>query len=415
LYSPTEFDDPNALSHLFEDAERFGKEVFGSSAFRQRPLTLSSVVDDMRARDTLSTNSGFPRFTRRQRVQQQEVQDAETGKAYDYPAIILFRHYYGKLRPVWMFPMSTNLIEMRFQQAIQARLKQSPLHWVREYLSPWEGFDRVKQVLTEQWKGQQVDGGDTTKMDAHMRRAQITLVFHIVKILFQKQYWEELYRSLIHICEIPLLISETQQIEGIHGLASGSAWTQITETVLQLFMCWKLKSSGQGIGDDFYWFSQMQADELVNYLGEFGLPANPAKQGISSTELGFLQRLFRRGFFSRDDSQVLGAYYPTIRALNSMINPEKFHKPSKWNSNMFCIRNYMILENCIDDPCFPEFLKFVVRGHRDMIPFAKKSARELDDIQNVARQVPGLSPSYNQEKLGKPLSSFTSIKMAREL
>lgn len=414
LYSPTEYDSPDALSQYFDKAEEFAKVAFGN-LLRLRPKRFKSVVDDMAARDTLVTNSGFPRFARRSTVLEEEIQDAETELAYEYPAIILFRQYNGKLRPVWMFPMSVNLIEFSFSQPIQDALQKSPAKWIRDYLSPWKGYENVKETLTTQWSGQNIDGGDTTKMDAHMRPAQIQLVYEIVKWLFQKQYWDELHSSLMHICKIDLLYSESQAYVGTHGLASGSGWTQLTETILQLFMAWCAGVTGQGIGDDFYWVADMTADELVDYLAKFGLPANPSKQSVSKDELTFLQRLNHQGFFSREDEHVLGAYYPTIRGLNSMLQPEKFHKPKDWNSDMFCIRNYMILENCVDDPCFDEFLKFVVRGHKDMIPFAKKTASELNAIQRRARLVPGLNPSYNQEKRERPLSEFVSIQLAKNL
>nr|USE07917.1 MAG: putative RNA-dependent RNA polymerase [Picobirnavirus sp.] len=415
LYSPTEYDDEAALQEWWSKAEEFGKKAFGRQVMRNRPRSFDRVVDDMRARDTLTTNSGFPRFTRRQAVRDQEVQDARTGKAYDYPAIILFRQYNGKLRPVWMFPMSMNLIEFSYAQEIQEALQHSPEKWIRDYLTPWRGFDDVKRTLTDQWHGQMIDGGDTTKMDAHMRPAQIRLVYEIVKWLFQPKYWEELYKCLAHVCTIDLLYSKSEAFVGVHGLASGSGWTQLSETVLQLFMAWNIGVEGQGIGDDFYWLADMSAQELVDYLGRFGLPANPSKQTVEMDKLTFLQRMNHQDFFSREDDTVLGAYYPTIRGLNSMLNPEKFHKPKDWNSDMFCIRNYMILENCVDDPCFDEFLNFVVHGHRDMIPFAKKSDRELNQIQKKASLVPGLNPSYNQEKREKPLSTFVSIQLAKNL
>jgi hypothetical protein len=414
LYSPTEYDSKDALAAFYPEAKIFAKSVFGNKTLR--PISFKRVVDDMRARDTLTTNSGFPRFVKRTNVVEQEIQDAISGKAYEYPAILLYRQYNGKLRPVWMFPMSMNLLEFQFSQVIQDALQNSPEKWVRQYLSPWKGYEDVKQTLSTQWpKVSPIVGGDTTKMDAHMRPAQIQLVYEIVKWLFQKQYWSELERCLSHVCEIDLLVSEDSYYAGIHGLASGSGWTQLTETVLQLFMAWKLGVVGQGIGDDFYWIVDMTADEVVDYLGKFGLPANPSKQSVSTDTLTFLQRMNHQAFFSRENKDILGAYYPTVRALNSLLWPEKFHKPKQWNSDMFCIRNYMILENCIDNPCFDEFLKFVVHGHKDMIPFAKLTSNSLNSIQREASLVPGLSPTYNQEKREKPLSSFVSIQLAKQM
>lgn len=82
---------------------------------------------------------------------------------------------------------------------------------------------------------------------------------------------------------------------------------------------------------------------------------------------------------------------------------------------MFCTRIFMILENTIDTPCFGEFAKYVVEGHRDLKPFAKKTAAELDAIQQTARRLHGLNPTYNQEKMDKPLSAFTSIQFVKSL
>jgi hypothetical protein len=421
LYASSEYDDAQQLKEWFSLADEFGKVIFGAAdRLRHRPLSYKSVLEDMSRRGTLSTNSGYPRFTRRRRVSSQEVQDAESLAAYAYPAIILFRHYYGKLRPVWMFPMSINLIETSFTSPIQNKLQSSPLEWVRDYCTPWEGFDHVKSVLRKQWpKKMPIVGGDTTKMDAHMRPAQLQIVYRIVRWLFQKQYWPALERSIMHICDIDLLwkfdltSKKVVKLRGTHGLASGSGWTQLSETVLQLFMAYIAGVEGQGIGDDFYWISDMNADALVSFLKKFGLPANPSKQSVSDLHLTFLQRYFHQGFSSRESGTVAGAYYPTIRALCSMLLPERFHDPKVWSVEMFCLRNFMILENCVDDPCFDEFVKFVVRGHKEMSSFAKKTAEELDAINSEARKVPGLFPNYNQEKLGQSLSTFTSIRVAK--
>lgn len=297
LFLPSEYDDPDALSDWYRLANLFGQSVFRSPR-RGRRLSLKLVVDDARNRDALNTNSGYPRFTRRNTVEAVERLDADAGRAFEYPAILLFRFYYGKLRPVWMYPMSMNLLEASFQQPIQKALSESPLEWVRQYLQPWAGYEFVKAMLTKQWSGQQIDGGDTTKMDAHMRPAQLSLVYEIVKWYFQEREWDDLKRTMLQVCNIPMLISHDSKIVGVHGLASGSNWTQLSETVLQLFMAWHAGVIGQGIGDDFYWLSDLSADQLVAYLKKFGLPANAEKQSVSNESLTFLQRMNHQSFIS---------------------------------------------------------------------------------------------------------------------
>lgn len=416
VYTPSRYDDENALARFFPETKRFAEEMFGSRLCTKRPLALTSVVDDMRSRDTLTTNSGYPDFARRRLVWVKAIRDAESGAAFEFPAIILFRFYNGKLRPVWMYPLAMNLKEGSYQQVIQRAMRETSSQFLSDYLSPWVGYERVKATLTKQWPTKQpIVGGDTTKMDAHMRPAQIRLVYEVVKWLFQKEYWDDLWKTLSQVNHISLIMGPKYKAVGTHGLASGSDWTQITETVLTAFMAWLKKTTGQGIGDDFTWNLDITADELVKYLAEFGLPANPDKQDVGNEELTFLQRMNHQSFFSREDDRILGGYYPTIRALNSSLLPEKFHRPKDWSKDMFAARQFMIDENTVDDPCFDEFVLFTVNGHPYLREFAKKSASELAAIQRKARLIPGLNTTYNQEKRDKPLSEFASIKLARSL
>lgn len=423
IFERSKFDTPSQLHYLYDEAHKFGKLLFKHVFSRLRPMSAENVLLDLRERDSLSTNSGYPYFTVRSKASSADVVHAKTGEAFAFPAILLFRQYSGKLRPVWMFPLSCNIVESTFSRPIMHAVQTCPEVWINNFVCPWKGFDAVKATLTSQvglsYQHLRHDyciiSGDTTKMDAHMRKAQLNLCFEIVKWAFQKQYWADLHKSLIHVADIPLLISVNQKIVGEHGLASGSAWTNLSETILQLFLAYLLKVHGQGIGDDFIWFSNMNSRQVVSALSELGFPANPLKQTISNDHCTFLQRLFVRGFANDKTPGILAGYYPTIRALNSLIYPEKYHSPKVWNSDLFCCRTFMICENCVDNPCFEQFIKFVVRGQKDLIPFSQKSRAKLDAIMTYARRVPGLSPTYNQEKRDKPLSTFESIKLASRL
>lgn len=415
LFEKSKYDNEFALKSYWKYAQAFAKYLFGNKFSRLKPRALDQVILNMGNRDTLDSKSGFPRNEVRKEVVGEEIADAKSGRAFDYPAILLFRQYRGKLRPVWMYPMSMNLLEFQFTQVIQEAIRQSSNADVVAWVSPWDGFEQVKRTITKQYRTSKIIGGDTTKMDAHMRRAQNRLCYEIVKWGFDPKYWDQLYRVLMQVNSIDLICGLDKRLVGYHGLASGSGWTQLLETILVMFIAWLRKLLGQGIGDDFILLSTMTAKELVELLAEFGLPANPDKQTVEEEWTTFLQRLFHKSFFSRDDKEVLGAYYSTIWALITMCQPERFWSPKKWNSDMFCTRIFMILENTIDDPCFEEFAKFTSKGQRDLVPFAKKSAAELDSIQLQARRLRGLNPTYNQEKMDKPLSSFTSIRYVSSL
>jgi hypothetical protein len=383
---------------------------------------LQFVTDDMATRDTLSTNSGWPLFKRRALVRDQTVQAAlrSLDDVYQYPAIILFRSYNGKLRVVWMYPMAMNLVEYRATMPLQRSL------YSNQYVTPWLGFEHVKRRFTELWKAHPYAfGGDTTAMDAHMQMSQLEMVSSMVNPLFAEP--EYMDRSLTHVAEIDLVVGRHSIIrDQQHGIASGSGWTQLSETIFQMGMFDRFISDnslslsvedGMGIGDDYVWFfdEAPESSQIVDFWAKNGLPGKEEKQSNEEEYCTFLQRLFAKGWFSRDDSEVLGGVYPTVRALNSLLNPEKFHNPKQWNSDMFCTRCYMILENCVDHPLFEQFTKFVVSGQKDLLPFAKLSPRELSRIQHEAGKIPGFYPSYNQEKRTKPLSEFTSIKYASTL
>lgn len=397
------------------------QQVLGLRKHSLNLRAFESVVDDMQSRDTLTTNSGWDQFTRRSTVKDLSIRQAEDGQAETFPAIILFRKYNGKLRVVWMYPMSANLLEYQVTQPLQDLITKST-----QYVTPWKGFEDVKRRFTELWAAHPYAfGGDTTAMDAHMQKPQLSAVSDATASLFQNP--TQLRDTILHVAEIDMVVGTNSIIENQeHGIASGSGWTQLSETIFQIlvFDSYLLAhgisgsvEDGMGIGDDYVWFFDEQPDseEIVKFWMKYGLPGKEEKQSNESDSCTFLQRLFIKGYMSRDDKQILGGIYPTIRALNSLLNPEKFHNPKDWNSDMFCARTYMILENVVDHPLFEEFVSFVVKGQKDLLPFAKKSARELDSIQRKARLIPGLNPSYNTEKRNKPLSTFSSIKYAATL
>nr|AIY31295.1 putative RNA-dependent RNA polymerase [Dromedary picobirnavirus] len=310
----------------------------------------------MRARDTLVTNSGWDLFTRREKAKGKAIQDAKDGKAWLYPAIILFRKYNGKLRVVWMYPMSMNLLEYQATQPLQEVIQSHT-----SYVMPWRGFEHVKRRFTELWAAHPYAfGGDTTAMDAHMQAPQNEAVAAAFSPLFKDP--KQATDSLLHVNDIDIVVGRNSVIaDQQHGVASGSGWTQLCETIFQIikFDEWIQRNNlsitiedGMGIGDDYVWFFDEKPDsqEIVDFWAEDGLPGKEEKQSNEPDSCTFLQRLFIKNYMSREDDKILGGIYPTVRALNSLLWPEKFHNPKNWNSDMFCTRCYMILENTVDHP-----------------------------------------------------------------
>ena len=392
-------------------------------ANRLRPASYTHVVDDMRARDTLESNAGWPDFRRRSipEVKAKALEDAYSGRWEQYPAIALFRRYNGKTRLVWMFPMSANLVEGSFFQPLQSALASSPL--ALGFLAPWTGFEQVRKLVGNAYSaGKFVYASDFSSTDAHFQWSTTKQVFDVLAPCFQAAYRPAFLNSLRHMHEIPLVIGPDRKISGLHGVSSGSNWTNFVETIFDYILAvYVAEQTGvcglYAIGDDMSWISGKFDDKFSEQLERFGKDVGQEikadKTTVSRDKVKSLQRLFQRGY--NLESGEIRAVYPTIRALKSSIFPERFHDPKRWNSDMFCARQFMILENCVDHPLFAEFVRFVCAGQKDLIPFSHKKAGELSRITRQAKLVPGLNPTYNQERRDSSLASFASIQLAKDL
>nr|AVX53274.1 RNA-dependent RNA polymerase [Marmot picobirnavirus] len=390
-----------------------------------RPASYEHVVDDMRARDTLESNSGWPDFSRRSlpEVKKAAVAAASTGAWKTYPAIALFRNYNAKTRLVWMFPMATNLVEGSLTQPLQSQIIKVAQNSNQNFFSPWIGFDRCRDVITSLYdKGQYLYATDFSSTDAHFGETTSEQAASVLNALIGRDGHQRLAETIHNMHNIPLIISQNEWVVGSHGLSSGSNWTNFLETVFDSIFCYWVHQlcpvyGVYAIGDDICWasdkFESTFSTQAEEFGKEVGQAVNAEKVSCYPDKVKTLQRLFQRGY-RRSDGKLRGVY-STVRALKSSVYPERFHKPSLWSSDMFCARQYMILENCVDHPLFEEFVQFVVRGQRDLIPFAKQTKRSLDRILRETKLLPGFNPTYNQERRDTSLDSFESVRIARAL
>ena len=397
-----------------------------------RPASYENVVNDMRARDTLESNSGWPLFTRRNKpeVVKQAVEAATNGQWKTYPAIALFRNYNNKTRLVWMYPMATNLVEGSFFQVLQSRLMHSPL--ADQFLAPWKGFETVRDLVSRAYPTAAIAASDFSATDAHFQLDTSMEVFDVISRCFQAQYRDLLRESILYMHNIPLLIGVDRQIIGQHGVSSGSNWTNFIETIFDMIFSeyvrieesksYGASSSYSGlyaIGDDMAWvvprsaYDDNFAERLEAYGKLVGQDVKAEKTTNDPDKVKSLQRLFQRGFL-REDHKIR-AVYPTIRALKSLVYPERMHKQALWSKDMAAVRAIMILENTVDHPLYEQFVRFVVAGDPHIKEFAMQSARHIDRAFQQSKLVPGLNATYNQERRDSALSSFATIKLLREL
>lgn len=398
------------------------RKLLIGDARNKRPLSYEAVLELDIEMDKVNTNSGCPSFGRRSDpvIQKRAVSDAQSGKWETYPAIVGSRGQRGKDRFFFLFPFSANIVEKSFLIPLMSEIRK------RDVLSfsAWEGFGQVEQAMDQQqfFSGKTCISMDFTTMDKYSGTAFMEFVFEIIAPFYQKQYHELLYRSLNHATSIPLMIGIDKIVYGDHGLASGSGWTNFSESVFSQCVRDLLelelgepKLGDQGLGDDsacsFQSTFKDVSERIADVSALMGQNANPSKQRVSSNTIIYLQRFFDSSIKIKDSNVVAGCY-PSILALNSAMNPERFHDPRKWNEQMEIIRWIMILENCSHSPYFTELIEFVMKGDKFklglVIPGFFK--RGIVSAYDQAKDIPGFVPSYNQVNIDRGINEFEVVK-----
>jgi hypothetical protein len=414
-------------------AIRTRESLFGPKCHSKRPLSIDAVAQRDIAEDKLNTNSGLPDFRRRNiaEVLTRAISYAKSGKWRELPAILGSRGQRGKDRFVYMFPFATNLIEKTFVIPIMDMIRANNCL----PFSAWEGFDDVENGLhaQEAFLGDGCISTDFSTMDKTFGESAATLAYDIIAPVFQPQYRDNLYESILWSVRIPIMVSENEIIDTSHGMASGSGWTNLCESIVAAALHIrfvdllidrnpKLRCLGdQLLGDDgFLTFilEGLELEELAIVFStvseEFGLVANPDKQYLSGENGIYLQRFFDRT--NRINGVVAGAY-PTVLALNSAVNPERFHDASKWNGEMEILRWIMILENCKHHPNFHDLINFFIEGDKyrlglDIPGFLK---RGIVTRYQEAKSIKGFVPSYNQASIERGIHDFDTVKYLRSL
>jgi hypothetical protein len=218
--------------------------------------------------------------------------------------------------------------------------------------------------------------------------------------------------------------------EETHGLFSGTEWTNPAESILaqgiHLRIAGILESTGadifvdQLLGDDgaiSFNGSDLEDSEIAQVINvvskEFGLIANPDKQRIDVNTLTYLQRFFDKDItVKRGDALYVAGSYPCVLALNTAMNPERFHDSEKWSKEMEILRGIMILENCNGSPYFHEMIKLLVSGCKyglgTLIPGYFK--RQIAHDYEMAKSMTGFVPSYTEAHTNRGIYDFDVVK-----
>jgi len=179
--------------------------------------------------------------------------------------------------------------------------------------------------------------------------------------------------------------------------------------------------ASQILGDDgALSFRNLPEDTIAQVIercaGHFQLDANAEKQDVSNNTMHYLQRFFDIDILVPGTNIVAGSY-PTVLALNTAMNPERFHDSRKWDEKMEILRWIMILENCKHHPLFHEIVDFFIKGDKYRLGLAIPGflKRGIAETFKKAKTIKGFVPSYNTsfERLG--IYEFETVKYLRSL
>lgn len=391
-----------------------------------RPWSYDRVIRKGQLGGTLDTNSGCPSYGKRSdtTIQARAIRDASSGKWKDYPAILGSRGQRKADRFIFMFPFSTNLIEQTFVNTVLDAIRSNSV----PSFSAWEGFDKVSLTITEQGVSSTKTkcSTDYSKMDKHFGPDHFDFVYRVLAPVFQPSVREQLRESLTHCSEIPVLVSTDKLYTGTHGMPSGSGWTNLAESIVSLAIMFTVEDHyneeaiKQVLGDDgiMLWSTKINdfPDVFAEYSLKFGLVSSPDKQRVDMKTFTYLQRFFDVRIKTQlNGKSVVAGSYPGILALNSAMNPERFHDPVKWSSSMESLRWIMILENVNQSPVFHNLIDYFIKGDKFklglVIPGFLK--RGISQSYQTAKTLKDFVPTYTKSSVEKGIRDFSVVKYLR--
>lgn len=381
----------------------------------KRPLSYQAVLHRDIEEDKVSTNSGLPDFGKRKRedIQAHAMALALNKKEWTLPYVLGLRtQVHGKTRFIFMSPMSTNLVEKSFLIPMMDEMRKQRL----PQFAAWEGFSAVEKAFAEMRYRSYTNfvSTDFKGMDQTMGPSQMTDVGWFLSPFWQEGVRERFVGNMVRATSRPILVQMDKITTGSeHGLASGSGWTNFSESIFAAMLHYDLGTwpACSILGDDGTFASDViSPDMFVEASASLGLESSNEKMMTSTTSWKYLQRYFDVDY--RSSSDCIPGVYPSVQALNACIYPERFHDPTKWSAEMESLRWIMILENCHRHPLFEQLVKFVQQGDKLKLLTSLKSDALLK-LEKKASELVGFVPSYNQEHIDRGILDFETVKLLR--
>jgi len=278
----------------------------------------------------------------------------------------------SKQRTVWMFPHCVSIIEKSLVDPLVSALRNKATFCMLA------GIDFVAVPITKMLQNassfsQKALGIDFSAYDTSLNKKIIGGSFEVFKYWFQPEAHFMLDQCMEYLLTCNLLSSDWLYTDRRGSMPSGSAFTNICDSVCHVLIFWyvvkRLKIPLNMyyylalvvMGDDGVWFiPNMDFTKVKEILAELGLTVEESKQTYEYSHTSFCQRNYSLEYV--DDSGMCRGVRSTIRTLNGMLSMESFKRG--FTPSAHSVRWIMQLENSTESPFYKELVLFSIAGDR---------------------------------------------------
>nr|APG78198.1 RdRp [Beihai picobirna-like virus 11] len=376
---------------------------------RLRPLSEENALKYLKN----TTSSGLPYLLKKGKVKPTLLQEQESLLKRKDPCALFTRTQENrKTRNVWCYPIADTLLEMQFYRPVLDYQKELP--WRTAVTTPERVDAAVLQLMNHaRAEDKFLVSIDFSAYDNTIKRTLIEHSFDYFRSLFQEGFHEQLDYIKERMITIGL-VTPDGILSGDHGVPSGSTFTNEVDSVVQYLIASNYQNEilkyFQIQGDDGI-YATNDPEKLFDHYKSFALNVNEDKSDRSKDYCLFLQKYYSYHYIDRG---VVGGIYPTYRALNRLVYPERFveFKEDLSGKDYFAIRTLSILENCKHHPLFREFVEFImsldkyslIPSDQGLVGYVKFRTKQDGEDVNFS------SHSYGNSTSIKSFASYQLIK-----
>lgn len=382
---------------------------FGQHSGSLRPSDVASVSKSL----IKSSSAGLPYLERKGNVLGDAISNWQSQEGV-YPCMLYTRtQEQGKTRNVWGYPISDTIAEQRYYMP-WSRYERD-LQWRSALRGPEAVDNHVTQLLRAKSSRDKLVTLDFSAFDASIQPEYSYEAFAVIAALFQPSYHAELYGLFRRFVTIPVFTPDGE-VSGIHGVPSGSSWTNTIDSFVQFLASGSRVSRCQVQGDDgVYLVAHDRLETFRDRFTSIGLTVNDEKSHVfDGVECMFLQRYYHPTYKSVEDDTVLGGVYSAYRAFTRIKYLEhwsNFERMEISGRDFFSLRTIMILENCKHHPAFEDLVRIAHALDGEGLRFSNEGVKAYSrSLESKARAGVISATAFDQG-----VNSFKTLKVLRTL